>query len=293
MACKVQKKENEKSPSCLAVLRDCAPHPFGKVRATMMTACPASSEQDSHAVTSERIAVHQGARMLVSGSSSADDVTQVRQLKSTAGARNKTPRLQADGVCYRRTCQGKLCYHAKSPVLGKYFPPEDVAVDAFRSRPRECSLENGSIQASGPAGSTSSAVTTAKGSSSTSVASVDIKMMLGTDIHVDDVPLFDTRTSLATLQPTSEGIPTSQSYDLGTCPDQPAGKGGTTLQACSQASSGSNSRKVWCARTTAVQGHKIPDRTLETSGGGTPSPAQPSGTKRTLVDHGFRVGRKG
>ena len=231
--------------------------------------------------------------MLVSGSSSADDVTQVRQLKSTAGARNKTPRLQEDGVCYRRTCQGKLCYHAKSPVIGKYFPHKDVAVDAFRSRPRECSLENGSIQASGPAGSTSSAVTTVKGSSSTSVASVDSKMMLGTDIHDDDVPSFDTRTSLATLQPTSEGIPTSQSYDLGTCPDQPAGKGGTTLQACSQASSGSNSRKVWCARTTAVQGHKIHDRTLETSDGGTPSPAQPSGTNRTLVDHGFRVSRKG
>ena len=162
MACKVQKKGNEKSPSCLAVLRDYSPHPFGKVRAKMMTACPDSSEQDSHAVTSDRIAVHQGARMMVSGSSSADDVTQVRQLKSAASARNKTPRLQEDGVCYRRTCQGKLCYHAKSPVIGKYFPHKDVAVDAFRSRLRECSLENGSIQASGSEGSTSSAVTTAR-----------------------------------------------------------------------------------------------------------------------------------
>ena len=113
--------------------------------------------------------------------------------------------------------------------------------------------------------------------------------MFGTGIHVDDVPSFDTRTSLATLQPTSEGIPTSQSYNLGTCPDQPAGKGGTTLQACSQASPGLDSHEVWRSQTTAVQGHKILEGAPETSEGGTPLPAQPSGTKRTLADHGFRV----
>ncbi len=252
MACKLQKKGKGKSPSKPSHTYGCSRVTVGEVREAMMNACPNRSEKDSQAVTSDRTAVPRGACALVVGSSSAGDVAQVRQARSAVSAKNKNPRIQEDGVCYRRTCYGKSCRHKKSPVISGYIPHKDATTDAFKSRSHECPLAGASTQASGSGGGTSSVTTAAKVSSRTSIASLDIRTMVGMGINVDDVPSLDTPTSLATPQSTSEDISTTRSYDLGACSEQPSGKGGTTLQSYSQASSGFDSNEVPRAETTVV-----------------------------------------
>ncbi len=289
MACKLQKKGKGKSPSKPSHTYGCSPVTVGEVREAMMNACPNRSEKDSQAVTSDRTAVPRGACALVVGSSSAGDVAQVRQARSAASAKNKNPRIQEDGVCYRRTCHGKLCRHQKSPVISGYIPHKDATTDAFESRLHKCPLASGLTQASGSDGSMSSDTTAAKVSSKTSIASLDIRTMVGMGINADDVSSLDTPTSLATPQSTSEDILTTQSYDLGACSEQPSGKGGTTLQACTQDSPGLDSDEVRRAQITAVQGRKILAGAPATPEGGTALLAEPSGSKRTLADYGFRV----
>ena len=224
---------------------------------------------------------------------SAGDTAQVRREALAASSCEQIPRIHEDGVCYFRTCYGKLCRHKKSPAISAYVRHEDATSSAFVSRSHECPRPNVLHEAPGPDRATSSAATAAQASPRTSVAGMDVRTMLGMRVNIDGVPSRNKPTSSATPQAASEDALTTQPYGLWTCPGQPPSTDEIATQAYLQASPRLGAGVVSNAQTAAVQQPEMLEAAPTSPGDSLAPRPGPSGSKRTLADYGFRAAAKG
>ncbi len=226
-------------------------------------------------------------------SASAGDAAQVRREALAASAGEKIPRVQEDGVCYFRTCHGKLCCHNKSPAISACVRHEDGMSNAFLPRSQECLRSNSLDKASGSGKVIFSAATAVPASPRTSVAGMGIRTILGMRVDVDGALSRNRPTSSATPQVASEDVSTTQPYGLWTCPRQPPSTDEIVTRAYLQSSPRLGAGVVSNAQNAAVQQPEF-IKADPTSPGDSPAPRSgPSGSKRTLADYGFRAAAKG